>query len=188
MMLDWLKNILGEHYTEDIGKQVSAALGKHFVARAEFNEKNEALKTSQSDLKTAQDTITELEKAKGNAAELQKQIDQYKQADAERQEAERKAIAHAELVGRFDKAVGERKFSHEYVRSGVLADFEKAVADAANKGKGDTEIFDALTKDKEGIFQSMNPPALMRGAGGLTDAQIDTAKARQIMGLPPQKE
>lgn len=186
-MLDWLKGILGEAYTEDIDKKVAAEIGRGFVGRADFNAKNDELKAVQGDLKAAKDTIAELEKVKGSAAELQKQIDQYKQAEQERQEAEKKAAARAELVSRFDKAVGERKFSHEYVRNGVLADFEKAVADAANKGMGDTEIFDSITKDKDGIFQSMNPPATMRGAGGLTDAQIDRAKVRQIMGLPPEK-
>lgn len=185
-MLDWLKPILGEAYTEEIDKQVSAEIGKAFVSKTDFNAKNDALKTAQGELKAAQDTMAELEKAKGNAAELQKQIDQYKQAEAERQEAERQAAARAEIAGRFDKARGEREFSHEYIRSGVLADFEKALADDANKGKGDAEIFDALTKDKDGIFKSMNPPAVMRGAGGLTDAEIDDAKVRQIMGLPPK--
>lgn len=186
--MEWLKEILGEQYTDAIGKKVSDFIAKSFVAKTDFNAKNDALKTAQADLQTARDAIAELEKVKGSAAELQKQIDQYRQAEAQRQEEAKKAAAHAELVGRFDKAVGERKFSHEYVRSGVLADFEKAVQDAANKGKGDAEIFDSITKDKEGIFQSMNPPATMRSAGGLTDAQIDMAKARQIMGLPPKKE
>ena len=36
-MLEWLKTILGDHYTEDIDKQISAEIGKGFVARADFN-------------------------------------------------------------------------------------------------------------------------------------------------------
>ena len=55
-MLEWLKTILGDHYTEDIDKQISAEIGKGFVARADFNSKND-------ELKTANDTIKELQKA-----------------------------------------------------------------------------------------------------------------------------
>ena len=55
-MLEWLKTILGDHYTEDIDKQISAEIGKGFVARADFNSKND-------ELKTANDTIKELQEA-----------------------------------------------------------------------------------------------------------------------------
>ena len=55
-MLEWLKTILGDHYTEDIDKQISAEIGKGFVARADFNSKND-------ELKTANDTIKGLQEA-----------------------------------------------------------------------------------------------------------------------------
>ena len=55
-MLEWLKTILGDHYTEDIDKQISAEIGKGFVARADFNSKND-------ELKTANDTIKGLKEA-----------------------------------------------------------------------------------------------------------------------------
>jgi len=43
-MLDWLKAILGEAYTEDAEKKISAEIGKNFVARNDFNAKNDAIK------------------------------------------------------------------------------------------------------------------------------------------------
>ena len=36
-MLEWLKEILGTHYTEEIDKKVSAEIGRGFVAKADFN-------------------------------------------------------------------------------------------------------------------------------------------------------
>lgn len=39
-MLDWLKTILGEAYSEEIDKKVSEEIGKNFVARADFNTLN----------------------------------------------------------------------------------------------------------------------------------------------------
>ncbi|MEA4896135.1 MAG: phage scaffolding protein [Oscillospiraceae bacterium] len=142
--------------TSDIGK-----------AKKDAGDLDVKLKTAQSDLKTAQDTITELEKSKGDAAELQKKIDEYKAADEKRTADEKAAAARADVEARFGKALGERSFAHDYIKAGVLSDFEKALADEANKGKGDIEIFDTLTKDKEGIFASQNPyQANMGGMGG----------------------
>ena len=50
-MLDWLKEILGESWTEEIDKKVSDEIGKGFVSRSDFNTKNEELKTAKATLK-----------------------------------------------------------------------------------------------------------------------------------------
>ena len=52
-MLEWLKNILGDGYTDDIDKRVSSEIGKAFVSKADFNVANEnykqLMKTAQKD-------------------------------------------------------------------------------------------------------------------------------------------
>lgn len=78
-MLEWLKTILGDHYTEDIDKQISAEIGKGFVARADFNAKNDELKTAQTQLKTAQDGLKAFEGVdvndlKGQISKLQGEL------------------------------------------------------------------------------------------------------------------
>lgn len=150
------------------GKDIEAAKAKF----ADY-EQNKA------DLKKANDTIAELEKNKGDVATLQKTIDDYKAADEQRKEDEKKAAARAEVEARFAKALGDkREFSHDYIRAGVLGDFEKALAAEENKGKGDTEIFDALTKDKDGIFKSQaQMQAQMGGAGGTVEVDGSLADA-----------
>lgn len=141
--------------TSDIGK-----------AKKDYSDLETKLKTAQDDLKTVQGTIAELEKSKDDVAALQKTIEDYKAAEAQRIEAEKAAAARAEIENRFNKVLGERKFAHDYIKAGVLNDFEKALADEANKGKGDAEIFDALTKDKQGIFASQNPANVNMGGMG----------------------
>ena len=39
MKLQWMKDILGDAYTDEMDAKVSAALGERFVARTDFNEK-----------------------------------------------------------------------------------------------------------------------------------------------------
>ena len=41
-MLEWLKNILGDGYTEEIDKQVSDEISKAYAPRADLDSANEA--------------------------------------------------------------------------------------------------------------------------------------------------
>ena len=43
-MLSWLKDILGDNYTEDTEKKISQEIGKNFVSKADFNQINTAKK------------------------------------------------------------------------------------------------------------------------------------------------
>lgn len=162
MKREFLKAIEG--LTDEAIDKIMAENGKDIEAT---KSKYSDYETVKADLKTAQDTITELEKSKGDTAALQKTIDDYKAAETQREADAKAAAARADVEARFTTALGERKFAHDYIKTGVLNDFEKALADAANKGKGDVELFEALTKDKEGIFASQNPAQVnMGGMGG----------------------
>lgn len=84
-MLEWLKTILGDAYTEEIDKKVSEEIGKSFVARTDFNTVNaekkaladtvkerdkqlEVLKTSAGDVEALRTQITTLQTENTNAA------------------------------------------------------------------------------------------------------------------------
>ena len=121
-----------------------------------LNKQKEELANANEALKKAQETIATLEANKADVDALQKQLDQYKQAEAERAEAEKQAREEAELEARFSAVVGDKKFIHDMVREGVKRDFGAALKDKQYLGKGDAEIFAALTKDKD-YFASQNP-------------------------------
>lgn len=167
---------------DEIIKQIFAENGKDVNAeKAKYTDYDDI----KGQLKTAKETITALEASKGDTVKLQEQVDTYKAAEEQRKKDEDAAKARKEMESRFDAAVGtEKKFVHEYVRTGVIGEFEKALTDPANKGKSDKDIFDAITKDKD-YFASQNPPAGggMGGMGGGTGA--DKIDARAVMGLPP---
>lgn len=159
---------------EDISKTFEGATDDQINAilninSADIGKAKGKLDDITAQLSAAQDTIKELETNKADTTELQKVIDSYKEAETKRKAEEAAVRARAEITGRFDKALGDRKFAHEYIRNGVLADFEKALSDESNKGKSDVEIFDSLTKDekgvKAGLFESQNKGGAMRGFG-----------------------
>ena len=60
----------------------------------------------QNELDEAKTTIGTLEAAKADADKLQAEIDRYKQAEAQRQEAEKAAQARAALESRFNRRRG----------------------------------------------------------------------------------
>ena len=71
-MLEWLKTILGEAYTDDIDKKVSDEIGKNFVARADFNAKSEEVKNLNAQLSERDKQLEGLKKV--DAEGLQQQI------------------------------------------------------------------------------------------------------------------
>lgn len=50
-MLEWLKTILGDMYTEDIDRQVSTEIGKNFVSKTDFSVVKEAKEKYEAQLK-----------------------------------------------------------------------------------------------------------------------------------------
>lgn len=173
-------------FPEATDEQVKALMDIHGAdierTKAAAGTDAQKLKTLEADLTAAKETIKSLESANGDAAKLKKELEDYRQAEADRKKAEDAAQARAAVEARFNSAVGERKFVHEFVRNGVLGEFEKALSDKANEGKGDKDVFDQLTRDKD-YFASMNPPA--PNMGGIGGDNVNAQDARAVMGLPP---
>ena len=118
-------------------------------------------------------TITTLEANKGDTAALQAELDKYKQAEEQRKQEEKDAAERAKVLERFNAAKGDKEFSSEYAENGVLDAFSKAIADPANTGKGDAELFASLTHDKEGVFKSAHPSVNMGGIKGVSGPDTD---------------
>lgn len=174
---------------EDVKKVFESATDEQVNALLDIHSKDigaakSDLETLKVDLKTAKDTIKTLEGSVGDTVELKKQLETYKTTEAERVANEKKAQERAGIEARFDGVVGDRKFLHDFVRKGVLDEFEKALSNETNNGKGDKDVFEALTLDKE-YFSSSNPEsANLGGFGGGKSGSLDDAAMRQAMGLP----
>ena len=69
MALVWLKQILGDYYTEELEKQIEAKIGEGFVARTDFNGRIEELKLAKEQLTQRDADIAELKKGAGESDE-----------------------------------------------------------------------------------------------------------------------
>jgi len=81
IMLEWLKTILGDAYTDDIDKKVSDEIGKGFVSRADFNAANEAKKTLEGQIAERDKQIKSFEKLAGDNEQLKTQLSQAQEAN-----------------------------------------------------------------------------------------------------------
>ena len=143
--------------TTDIGK----AKGELETVRADLEKANGTLKEYET-------TIADMKKSAEGNEDFKKKFEDLEQRIAdEKAEAERKEkeeAAEAEYSNRFKTVVGEQKWRDELTEKAVYAEFKTALQDEANKGKGDKDILETLTKDRN-YWENPNQPATMAGMG-----------------------
>lgn len=109
MKLQWMKDLLGEAYTEELDAKVCQALGERFVARTDFNDKNAKLKEAEAQItqltqsvKTRDGQLEELKKSAGASEALQKQIEALTQQNKAQKAAYDKELATVKLMAAVD--------------------------------------------------------------------------------------
>lgn len=190
MKREELKNIIPDITDEQMGKILdinSADIGK---AKSDYDKVKSDLDTANGKVTEYEKKIGELEESIANGDDFKKKFEDLKQEiEDEKAEAQRKAdeaAAEQAMAERFKTVVGEKQWRDELTGEAVYSKFKAAVADEANKGKGDKDILEALTKDQD-YWKNPNKPANMPGVnkntnmGEVTDDQI-----RMVMGLPPK--
>ena len=143
--------------TADIGK----AKGELEAVKADLEKANGTLKEYET-------TIADMKKSAEGNEDFKKKFEELEQRIAdEKAEAEKKAkeeAEEAEYSNRFKTVVGEQKWRDALTEKAVYAEFKTALQDEANKGKGDKDILETLTKDRN-YWENPNQPANMAGMG-----------------------
>lgn len=139
-----IKSILAEH-----GKTVKTETEK---IENKYKADVDSYKTTIDDLKKQIQNAPksdELENLKTRIADFEK-----KEADrAAREEVEK---ADRTLTNNILAVFGDKKFSSEYAKNGLLSDIKNELVKEENKGKGIKDIFEELTKDRTDIFANPN--------------------------------
>lgn len=175
-MLEWLKTILGESYTEEIDTKVAAEIGKGFVAKADFNQVNTAKKKAEDDLKTRDQQLETLKNSTGDIEGLRQQITTLQTQNATDKANYEKEIAQVKLDNAVEAALTAAGAKNNTAVKALLADFLKdakladdgtvkglanELADMA-KTEGTAFLFATDTKGQQ--FKGMAPG----NAGGKT--------------------
>jgi hypothetical protein len=148
-----VKSILAEH-----GKTVTTESEK---AKNDLNKEIETYKTTIANLEKQLENVPDSEELNG----LKKEIADMKTAEAKRIADEKAKKEDEILTNNIISAFGDKKFTSDYVKNGLITDIKSELNKVENKGKGISEIFESLTKDKEGLFVNPNQPASMPGMG-----------------------
>ena len=159
-MLEWLKAILGDGYNEEIDKQISAEIGKGFVAKADFNAAKEAQRGTAEQLAAAN---KELEEYKGMDIEgLRKSAADW-QAKAEQAEKDADArVAAFQFDAKLDHAIiAARGRNGKAIRA--LLDLD-ALRTSKDPDKDIAAALTAVQKDNGYMFDTAPtpPPRLPR--------------------------
>ena len=180
IMLEWLKAILGDGYTEDIDRKISAEIGKGFVAKADFNAVNEAKKNLENALKERDGQLDGLKNSAGDNAQLKKTIDELQKANAEQLKAHEAEIAQLKLDSAVDAvltAAGAKNI--KTVRA--LLDLAKIKQGEDGTLDGLDEQLSAVRKsdgylfaEKQHSFKGFQPGASKDGVPGAEQGGFET--------------
>lgn len=142
---------------EQVGK-ITEDYGKNYVSKAQFNAKNEELKTAKSEVATQAKELDKLKKDNKDNESLVKQIDELKKAQSERQKEYDASIKQMQIDGIVDRAVlGAKAKNAKAVKA--LLDLKDAQVD----GDSILGLNAQLKKLKESdayLFEDEQKPAL----------------------------
>lgn len=153
MTRDEVKSIIKDITDEQLSSILdlnSRDIGK---AKGKADDQNAEMEALRQQLAEKDEAISNLEKAKGDTAAIQAELDRYKQAEAERAKAEKEAQMDAILTQTAESALEGREFVNEYTRTHFLDELKKAIQDPVNKGKKPADLFTRHDKRSGRHFQ-----------------------------------
>ena len=165
--------------------KIMAEYGKDLQAEKDKAKATDTrLAEAEQTIETYKTQIAELEKTAGDNADVKKQLDDLKAQIAEEKRLADEKAADEALTNTIRASIpADKKFINEFTEQAMISQIKAELNKTENKGKGISEIFSALTKDKADIFA--NPNQLnMAGFGGAGAPEVEDSKMRHIMGLP----
>lgn len=125
-MLEWLKEILGENYTEETDKRVAQEIGKNFVSRADFNMKAGELKTAENNLKERDEQLETLKASSGDAQTLKTQIAALQKENAEAKKNYNEQLTLLRLDAAVENALTAAGAKNNVAAKALLSEFLKS--------------------------------------------------------------
>lgn len=190
MKREEVRELLPEISDEILGKLLdinSRDIGK---AKSDADKYKAELESLKQQIAEKDEAISKLEAASGDADKVREELERYKKADADRIAKEKADEEDRTLTEAVTTAIGNKEFVNEMTKNGYIAEVKKALADPANKGKGAAELFEAMTKDVEGIFKNpqQTPVTVPPANGGNSFSDVQDDMMRRVMGLPTNKK
>lgn len=163
---------------------IDTIMSEHGKSITGAKEELEALKNEKKSLETK---IDELGKNSKDSSKIQEELDTLKKGIEEETNKRKLEDADKVLSNNIETSFGEKKFVNEYTKKQIANDIKEALKDANNVGRSAKEIFEEITKDKEGIFKNPNEVVKMEKNNNVEKGVADEAKMMELIGLTPEK-
>lgn len=169
----------------DLDKEtIDTIMAEHGKLITEAKEKTQELENKVKDYESK---IEELSSKAETNTKIQEELDNLKKSIAEN-EAKAKAKAEDDaLTKNITSAFGDKKFVNEYTKNAIISDIKTALKDSNNAGKSAKDLFEELTKDKEGIFDNPNKGVSTPPTGDVNTGLAKENHDRELLGLEPKK-
>lgn len=169
-MKDFLESLeIGEGKVKLSKEEIKSILTEH--GKTVTNETEKVKTDLNNEINTYKTTITNLENqikdmpSSDDVTKLKNEIEAMKTAEAQRIADEKAKQEDETLTNNIVSVFGDKEFTSDYAKSGLIADIKSELKKTENTGKGIKDIFETLTKDKMGIFKNPNEPAKIPGMG-----------------------
>lgn len=173
-MLTWLKELLGESYSEEIDKKVEKQIGKEYVPKSDLDVLGEVKTQLEKEVETRDKQIEKLKKI--DPEKLQEQITQLQEQNAQDKAAYEAKLKETQINNAVEKSLLTSKAKNiKAVRA--LLDLENAELLEDGSIKGLTEQIEALQKAKDSAFLFENPkeaPVLQGLKPGESNVNVPT--------------
>ena len=169
----------------DLDKEtIDTIMAEHGKLITEAKEKTQDLENKVKDYESKIEELSS--KAEANT-KIQEELDNLKKSIAEN-EAKAKAKAEDDaLTKNITSAFGDKKFVNEYTKNAIISDIKTALKDSNNAGKSVKDLFEELTKDKEGIFDNPNKGVSTPPTGDVNTGLAKENHDRELLGLDLKK-
>ena len=169
----------------DLDKEtIDTIMAEHGKLITEAKEKTQELENK---VKEYESKIGELSSKAEDNTKVQEELDNLKKSIAEN-EAKAKAKAEDDaLTKNITSVFGDKKFVNEYTKNAIISDIKTALKDSNNAGKSAKDLFEELTKDKDGIFSNPNPGVSTPPTGDVNTGLAKENHDRELLGLELKK-
>ena len=116
------------------------------------------------------DKIKELTEMSKDSAKAMEELENLKKSIAEKEEETKRKKDDEVLTNNIVEMIGNRKFTSEYAKEGLIRDIKSELSKEENKGKGIKDIFEEITKNNLDIFANPNQVKDMEPMGDMDSA------------------
>lgn len=140
----------------------NALAGKDITA---LKEQIETLNANVSDkdkeIAEYKNQIDSLNENGEDSIKLQEELKNLKQSIADREAREREYAVNKQIEESLKDIIGDKKFVNDYTKNALISEVKTALNSEDGQFKGIKQIFNEITKDRDGIFEASHKPAEM---------------------------